>query len=106
VIVAAANANGSLISSSNPAQLGGPMVLSVTGLTQSTNGAGLSQTQVTVGGTAITTPLTILPGPQPDTYQIQFTLNPNAPYGPQDPVTVGIGTRISAPDLLDILPAQ
>ncbi len=106
VIVAAANANGSLISSSNPAQLGGPMVLSVTGLTQSTNGAGLSQTQVTVGGTAITTPLTILPGPQPDTYQIQFTLNPNAPYGPQDPVTVGIGTRVSAPDLLDILPAQ
>jgi uncharacterized protein (TIGR03437 family) len=105
-IVAAANSSGAPITTSNPAQLGNPMVLSVTGLTQSTNGTGLSQTQITVGGVAITTPLTILPGPQPDSYQIQFVLNPSAPYGPQDPVTVGIGTRISAPDLLDILPAQ
>jgi hypothetical protein len=106
VIVAAANAIGALITPSNPVQLGTTMTLSVTGLTQSTNGAGLSQTQVTVGGVAITTPLTILPGPQPDSYQIQFTLSPNAPYSPQDPVRVGIGTRISAPDYLDILPAQ
>jgi hypothetical protein len=109
VIVAAANATGALISNSNPVPLGSVVTLSVTGLTQSSNGAGLSQTQVTVGGVVITTPLTILPGPQTDSYQIQFVLGPNVPYG-QQLVTVGIGTRVSSalPPVVDlyILPPQ
>ncbi len=97
VIVAATNSAGATISAANPAYLGGTVTLSVTGLTQSTTGAGLPQTQVTVGNppVPITTPLTIVPGPQTDSYQIQFTLGPNVPYGPNQPVTVGIGTRIS-----------
>jgi len=94
-IVAAANSTGAFITNTNPVPLGTTVTLSVTGLTQSSNGAGLSQTQVTVGGVAIATPLTILPGPQPDSYQIQFTLGPNVPYG-QQLVTVGIGTRVSS----------
>jgi hypothetical protein len=96
VIVAAANAIGVPITSSNPVHVGDTVVLSVTGLTQSSTGEGLSETQVTVGGVAIATPLTVLPGPLNDSYQIQFTLGPNVPYGPQQPVTVGIGTRVSS----------
>jgi hypothetical protein len=88
------DANGNPIGTSNPVPFGSTVSLSVTGLTQSTAGAGLSQTQVLVGGVAIAGPLNILPGPQPDSYQIQFTLSPNVPYG-QKPVTVGIGTRRS-----------
>jgi hypothetical protein len=99
VIVAAANASGTLISASNAVHLGDTVTLSVTGLTQSSTGAGLSQTQIFVGPpgqtVAIATPLTILPGPQSDSYQIQFVLGPNVPYGPQEPVVVGIGTRLS-----------
>jgi hypothetical protein len=111
-IVAAADSTGALINASHAVRLGGTVTLSVSGLTQSTTGAGLSQTQVIVGnpGVPITTPLTILPGPLPDTYQIQFTLGPNVPYGPQEPVTVGIGTRLSDAAgtffYLNILPAQ
>ena len=109
MIVAAVNASGTPITNSSPVHVGDSMVLSVAGLTQSSTGAGLSQTQVTVGGVAITTPLTITPGLQTDSYQIQFTLGPNVPYGPQQPVTVGIGTRVSSalPPVvnLSILPA-
>ncbi len=99
VILAAVDASGRPIGTSNPVPFGGTVSLSVTGLTQSaltqsTTGAGLSQIQVMVGGVAITGPLNILPGPQPDSYQIQFTLSSNVPYG-QKPVTVGIGTRRS-----------
>jgi Matrixin len=112
LIVAVTDSTGAPITSSNPAYLGGIVTLSVTGLTQSTTGAGLSQTQVTVGNPAvtITTPLTIVPGQQADSYQIQFVLGPNVPYGPQEPVTVGIGTRVSnaLPPFvyLNILPVQ
>jgi hypothetical protein len=108
VILAAADSTGALITASNPVPLGSTVTLSVTGLTQSSTGAGLAQTQVTVGGVAIA-PLTFLPGPQTDSYQIQFTLSPNVPYGPQL-VTVGIGTRVSnaLPPFVDlyILPPQ
>jgi hypothetical protein len=64
-------------------------------------------------GVALTTPLTITApqGVQTDSYQIQFTLGPNVPYGPNEPVAVGIGTRVSnaaGPPFfyLNILPAQ
>ncbi len=49
-------------------------------------------------------PLTISAGPQPDSYQIQFTLGAGVPFGPNEPVQVGIGTRVSAPVNLFILP--
>jgi hypothetical protein len=115
VIVTATNSADATINASNPVYLGDTVTLSVTGLTQSTTGAGLSQTQVTVGSppVAITTPLTITApqGMQADSYQIQFTLGPNVPYGPQEPVTVGIGTRVSSAAgppffYLNIQPAQ
>lgn len=107
VILAVVDATGRPIGASNSVAFGSTVSLSVTGLTQSLTGAGLSQVQVMVGGVAITGPLNILPGPQPDSYQIQFTLSPNVPYG-QKPVTVGIGTRRSdaagVPSYLYILP--
>jgi Matrixin/IPT/TIG domain len=107
VVTAAVNASGSPISQSNPVHIGDTMTLTVTGLTQSLNGAGLSNTQVTIGGLAggaVITPITVTPGSQSDSYQIQFTLGANVPFGPGEPVQVGIGTRVSAPFNLFILP--
>jgi hypothetical protein len=106
VITAAVNASGNPIGSSNPAQIGSTVTLTVTGLTQSPTAAGLANTQVTIGGLsggAVVTPLTITPNSQADSYQIQFTLGPNVPFGPSEPVQVQIGTRASAPAFLFIL---
>ena len=107
VIVAAVNSSGNPISQSNPVRIGDTVTLAVSGLTQSFNSAGLSNTQVTIGGIpggAVVSPLTVTAGAQPDAYQIQFTLGPNVPFGPNEPVQVGIGTRVSAPLNLFILP--
>jgi hypothetical protein len=107
VITAAVNASGNPISQSNPVHIGDTMTLSVTGLTQSLTGAGLSTTQVTIGGIsggAVVTPVTVTAGSEPDSYQIQFTLGPNVPFGPNEQLQVGIGTRVSAPVNLFILP--
>ncbi len=107
LITAVVNAAGP-ITSANPAVIGGTVTLSVSGLTQSTTGAGLATTQVTVGGLsgAVESPLTITPGTQPDSYQIQFTLSANAPTGASVPVQVAIGTRVSAPVNLAIAPGS
>lgn len=108
VIAAAVNASGNAINASNPVLIGQTVTLTVTGLTQSATGAGLSNTQVIVGGLSggvIAAPLTISPAAQQDSYQIQFTLGTNVPFGPGEPVQVGIGTRVSAPFNLFILPA-
>ncbi len=48
VIVSAVNASGAPINQSNPAHIGDTVVLTVTGLTQSSVAAGLSNTQVVV----------------------------------------------------------
>lgn len=107
VIAAAVNVTGNSIGQANPVHIGDTMTLYVTGLTQSVTGAGLSNAQVTVGGvsgSAVVTPLTVNPGSAPDSYQIQFTLGPNVPFGPSQWVTVGIGTRVSAEVPLFILP--
>jgi hypothetical protein len=108
VITAAVDAAGNAIGQSNPAHVGDTIALTVTGLTQSVNGAGLSNTQVTIGGLsggAVVTPLAITPNSQPDSYQVQFTLGSNVPFGPNEPAQAGIGTRVSAPFNLFILPA-
>ncbi len=108
VITAAVTSAGNPVSSSNPVNIGGTVTLTVTGLTQSFTGTGLSNSQVTVGGLSggvVAAPLTITPASQPDSYQITFTLGPNVPFGPAEPVQVGIGTRVSAPFNLFILPA-
>lgn len=108
VITAAVNASGNPISSTNPVHVGDTMTLTVSGLTQSATGAGLNNTQVVIGGLqggAAVAPLTISPTAQADTYEIQFTLGPDVPYGPDEAVQVGIGTRVSAPFNLFILPA-
>jgi hypothetical protein len=46
----------------------------------------------------------ILPGTQPGVSQIQFTLSPDAPYGPQEQLTVGLGPRVSPQFSIAILP--
>lgn len=108
IITAAIDAAGNAIGQSNPAHVGDTITLTVTGLTQSANGAGLSNAQVTIGGLSggvVVSPLAITPNSQPDSYQIQFTLGPNVPFGPNEPAQAGIGTRVSAPFNLFILPA-
>ena len=106
-IVAVTNSAGALLNSSTGVHVGATVTLSVAGLTQSFTGTGLSNAQVTIGpigSGVVITPLTILPGPVSDTYQIQFTLGSNVPFGPNQQLRVGIGTRISAPYNLLILP--
>lgn len=108
IITGAANGAGP-ISASNPAQIGGAVTLAVSGLTQSTTGAGLANAQITVGGLTsgvVESPLTITLGSAPDSYLIQFTLSAITPSGPSVPVQVGIGTRVSAPFNLAIAPAS
>jgi hypothetical protein len=50
------------------------------------------------------TAVQILPGSQPGAFQIQFTLDPSTPYGPDQVLWVGIGTRLSQPYLVPIRP--
>ena len=108
VITAIVDSASGPVSPTTPIQAGHTLTVSVTGLTQSLTGDGLSSTQITIGGasgTVVVTPLTITPGPAPDSYQIQFTLGPNVPTGPNEWIEVGIGTRISAQTPLNILPS-
>ena len=108
VIVSTVNGAASAVTASNPVHIGDTVTLTVTGLTQSAAGAGVANTLVYVGGLsggAVIVPSSVTPLSQPDSYQIQFTLGPNVPFGPGEPVQIGIGTRISAPFSLFILPA-
>ena len=108
VITAVVDSASGPVSPTTPIQAGNTLTVSVAGLTQSLTGTGLSSTQITIGGasgTVVVTPLTITPGPAPDSYQIQFTIAPNVPTGPNEWIEVGIGTRISAPTPLNILPS-
>jgi uncharacterized protein (TIGR03437 family) len=102
VIVGAVNAAGVPIDSAHPVRQGDTVVLAVTGLTDA-SGAPLSGVVVNIAGT--NQPVSSLtPGPQPGVLQVQFTLIPYVPYGPQQPLTVGVDTRVSAAFLLPIRP--
>jgi uncharacterized protein (TIGR03437 family) len=101
-IVGLVDANGNPISASNPAHQGDPLTLVVSGLADagSSSAPAPGQVQIVVaewGGTETVTETAsaLVPGTQPGLTMVQFTLVPNAPYGSQQTMTVGLGTRIS-----------
>jgi len=92
-ISAATDSLGTPIAASNPAHPGSAVQLTVAGLS---NQALLAGVQIRVGG-VIHTASSIVPSRElPGTYSVQFLLGSGVPSGPQTPVTVGVGTRVSA----------
>jgi uncharacterized protein (TIGR03437 family) len=104
VVQGVVDSNGNPISSSNPALPGATLTVTVTGLAGSAAAAApvASNVNISVAGTGgaggvSQTASTLLPGTPSGVTQVQFTLNANAPYGPQEQLTVGLGLRISLP---------
>jgi len=99
-----------LVDNAHPARPGDTLIVSVTGLTdQWTPTATLSNVEIEVcdsTGTpiALEAALQISPGAAPGAYQIQFTLDPTIPFGPDQTLRVGIGARLSLAYVLPIIP--
>ena len=104
VIVGVVNGAGALIDSAHPVRQGDTVVLWVTGLTDASGAAApLASVHVTIAETD--QPIsTLTPGREGGLMQLQFTLSPYVPYGPQQRLTVGVDTRVSAAFLLPIRP--
>lgn len=101
-ILGLTDANGVAIGASNPMHQGDVVTAVVSNLADPASSAAptAGQVQITVaevGGQAtVTDPAsTLTAGTQAGTTLVQFTLDPNAPYGSQQTLTVGLGTRIS-----------
>jgi hypothetical protein len=110
-IVGLVNAIGVPISSTNPARPGDALTLTVSGLADPASSAApvAANVNITVGATAGVGGVSqaasaLLPGGQPGVTQIQFTLSPSAPFGPQQQLTVGVGTRVSSSVPIVIIP--
>ncbi len=108
-IVGVVNSIGVPISSTNPAHLGDALTITVTGLADAASSAAPAAGNVVVSvagvGVAVSqTASALLPGAQAGVTQIQFSLSASAPYGPQQQLTVGLGTRVSAPVQVAIIP--
>jgi Matrixin len=108
-IVGVVNSIGVPISSTNPARQGDALTVTVTGLADSASSIAPAAANVNigvggVGGVVNQSASALLPGAQVGVTQIQFTLSPSAPYGPQQQLTVGLGTRVSAPVQIAIIP--
>jgi hypothetical protein len=105
VVLAAVNSTGVPIDTSHPVKQGDEVILTVSGLMDSSgNPPPISSVQINVGGMPHS-PGALLQSSIPGAVQIPFTLNSAVPYGPQQPLTVGIWTRISSPNFtIAILP--
>ena len=93
---AAAFASGQAVDSAHPAHPGDTILLTVWSLADPFVTVPAASVHVGVAGVDHQAS-SITPMSDAGTYQVQFTLASNVPYGPQQPVTVGIDTRISAP---------
>lgn len=109
-ILGVVNSIGVPISSSNPARPGDALTVTVTGLADSASSvapvaASVNISVATLAGTVVNQAASaLLAGAQVGVTQIQFSLSPSAPYGPQQQLTVGLGTRVSAPFQIAIIP--
>jgi hypothetical protein len=101
VIVAAVNSIGVPIDQAHPVKQGDPVLLTVTGLLDS-SGNPPAPGSIRINVSSITgtgmdhTPSAVLSSSIPGAVQLPFVLNPNVPYGPQQILTVGIDTRVSS----------
>jgi hypothetical protein len=96
VILAAVNSAGVPIDTAHPVKQGDQVILTVSGLLDASgNPPAPSSVQINVGGMAHA-PSTILPSSIPGAIQIPFVLSSSVPYGPQQVLTVGVGTRVSS----------
>jgi hypothetical protein len=104
VIVGAVNLTGVPIDNNHPVKQGDTIVVTVSRLTDSAGDpAPLSKVRVNVGGMDQTA-VTELSNSQSGLTQLQVVLGPTVPYGPAQPLWVGVETRRSAPVPLNIRP--
>ncbi|MBV9401725.1 MAG: matrixin family metalloprotease [Bryobacterales bacterium] len=105
VVIAAVNSVGVPIDTTHPVKQGDQVILTVAGLDDSSgNPPAISSVQINVGG-MLHSPSAILASSIAGAVQIPFVLNSNVPYGPQQALTVGVGTRISSQNFtIAILP--
>jgi hypothetical protein len=102
VIVGAVNLTGVPIDNNHPVKQGDTIVVTVSGLTTSAGDpAPLSKVRVNVGGMDQTA-VTELSSSQSGLTQLHVVLSPSVPYGPDQPLWVGVETRRSAPVPLNI----
>jgi uncharacterized protein (TIGR03437 family) len=95
-IAAATDAAGAPIEASHPARPGNAVRLTVAGLSDQSSQALLAGVQIHVGGVAhMASSVTPSHNP-PGSYSVQFLLGAGVPSGSQTPVTVAVGTRVSA----------
>ena len=102
MILAVVDGNGNPISASNAPHQGDVLTAVVSGLADSASSSipTADQVRITVaewGGpeTVTGSASSLTPGTQPGTTLVKFTLDPKAPYGSLQTLTVGLGTRIS-----------
>ncbi len=91
----------------HPAAPGDVIALAVTRLSGSAESVPASSVHIDVGGVDhIATALDALPHTDgtPDVVKVQFTLASGLPDGTQQPMTVRVGTRVSAPYTLNVVP--
>jgi hypothetical protein len=104
VVVGAANSAGVPLDSTTAVHVGDTITLTVSGLFDASTPA-TSPVTVLVGGVSLT-PSAVLPTAQAGVYQVQVPLSTGVPFGPNQAVVVGTGTRLSNPNYLAILPQQ
>jgi hypothetical protein len=107
IIVAASDAAGTgapvLIDAFHPAASGDTIILDVSRLSGPGQSVSASSVHISVGGVDhIATELD--PVTQSDIVKVQFTLASGLPDGTPQPMTVRVGTRVSAPFTLDVIP--
>jgi uncharacterized protein (TIGR03437 family) len=102
VILSAANSAGVTLDSAHAVRVGDTITLTVAGLIDGSTPAGSAVT-VLVGGVNLT-PSAVVATSQAGVYQVAVPLESGAPFGPNEAVIVGIGTRLSNPAYVPILP--
>lgn len=96
-ITAATNSSGAAVSASNPVNPGGAVTLAVSGLANSNDIVPAAQNvQINIGGVnQVAEAVSALPGSQ-GLCVVQFVVPSNLAGGNAIPLTVGVGTRVSA----------
>jgi uncharacterized protein (TIGR03437 family) len=101
-VLSAANSAGMALDSTHAVRVGDTIILTVSDLFDGST-PGASPVTVLVGGVSVT-PSAVVATSQAGVYQVQVPLGTSVPYGPNQTVQVGIGTRLSNPQYLSILP--
>ncbi|HEY4362278.1 MAG TPA: matrixin family metalloprotease [Bryobacteraceae bacterium] len=106
VVLGTVNAGGAAASAVQAVHVGDTITLVVSGLIDPSTAANAAVTVQVGGASGVSlTPTLVQPTSQAGVYQIQVTLT-GVPFGPNQPVQVEVGTRVSASSFtLSILPS-